>query len=204
MYECYYTSFAGMAFGWTQTFPAFVTLTLSIFGAVTSEIAFLIFGLYLHFAQYELWPFQSYFKSVRPNPICQLYHSYAFPNVESFYVAAIISAFVTYGYLWDKAYGVIAWLILDILAALPLVLIFFSYSRWWELFVSMALGVFFSTVFVIVLKSYICPLLPYLLNTTPCTWLGYTDTYLMNKIQRIEFEKCRNATNAVRLSSSLG
>lgn len=190
---------AGQAFGWTQVFPGTVTLFLSVAGFVTEQFLWPFLGLYLHGAQLVLWIFQVYFNSVRPNPVCQLYHAYAFPSVPAFYVAAVIAGFVTYAYMWDVYLSWIPWLVFYLLAAFPAIMVWFQYNRWWEVLFSMGLGAAMTVVFIIVTRLYICPTLPYLLNDIPCSWLGYKDLYLMDKKQLEECRKCQNAINAVRL-----
>lgn len=194
MSGCYYATWAGAAFGWTQVFPSIVTLMLSAVGLLTSQIMFLFFGLYLHAMQYELWVFQSYFQSQRPNPVCQLYHAYAFPSIEAYYAGAVVTAFIMYGYMWDIPHGVIAWLFFYVIAAFPLIMVWFGYNVWWEVLLSLGMGVVFTALFVIVLKLYISPAMPYILNEIPATWLGYKDTYLMDEDLQVE---CQNVTNVV-------
>jgi len=165
---------------------------LSILTLLTSQIIFVFFGFYLQGMQMFLWEFQSYFESQRPNPVCQLYHTYAFPSIEGYYVAALVTFIILYGYYWDYAHSWMVWLVLYFVAFIPpLLLVWFSYNRWWELVFSMLAGIGFTLVFVITLKLYITPILPYLMNSKLSWWLNYQDTYLMCEKDRKSFKKCR-------------
>jgi len=183
---------AGQAFAWTQVLPTLISLNLSLMSLVTSQIMFFFFGLYLQGMQLILWIFQSYFQYLRPNPICQVYHSYAFPNIEMFYALALVTFVIAYGFYWDYAHSWLVWLFLYIVAfAPPIILVWFSYSLWWEVVFSGLLGVGFTWIFVLTLKLYIAPILPYLLNSNLAWWLGYVDTYLMCKTDQKTFSECR-------------
>jgi len=195
MTGCYYTSLSGIVFGWTQVIPTAVTSILSIFGLVTGEIIAPFCGLYLHASSMLLWIFQTYMQRVRPNPVCQLYQSLAFPSIVAYYVASVLTFIIVYAYLWNRYLSWFKWLILYALAALPLILISVGYNYPGEVGISMLVGVIVTAIFVIVLKVYISPALPYLLNAFPFTVLKYKDTYLMCEKERVLYNKCRLLLN---------
>jgi hypothetical protein len=200
MVGCYYATFWGQAFGWTQIFPSLVTLFFTFMRSVTHEIIFLFFGLYLWAAQFVIWVFQNYFESVRPNPVCQLYHSYAFPSVEAYYAAALAAFIVTYAYLWDRYLDWMAWSFIYVLFAFPAIMVYFGYNLWWEVLFSMAIGAGVTVVFTTVFRFYICPIMPFIVNEFPATWLGLQDTYLMTENER----ECESVINAVHSSARVG
>ena len=200
MAGCYYGSFVGIAFGWTQVIPTTVTTILSVMGFATQQVIFPLYGLYLHGTSLVLWIFQTYLQQVRANPVCQLYQTLAFPSTVSYYIASVITFIVLYAYLWDVYISWFKWLLLYALAVMPIILVWVGYNSVVEILISMLIGVIFTSMFVIVLKLYISPLLPFLLNAFPFTYLGYVDSYLMNGKQIVECNRCRISlnTNVVR------
>lgn len=191
---CYYASLGGQVFGLSQIVPTFMTLCLTVMGLATHQIMFPLFGIYLDGAQMVLWIFQSYFQAVRPNPICQLYNTYAFPSITMYYVASLITFVFVYGYFWDVAHSWVIWLIFYLVGfGLPLILVHYSFNRVWEVLFSVAFGIVFTSVFVIVLKFYICPVLPFILSDFPSTWMGYRDEFLMSPEQKQRFKQCAAA-----------
>lgn len=176
MIGCYYVSYMGMAFGWTQMVPVVVTFFLSLLTAATGEIIYFIFGLYLYVPQYIVWVFQYYFQSVRPDPVCQLYHTWAFPSTEAMYIGAIIGFFVAYSYGWNKEQSWMVWLMIYLFGlAPPFILVYVQYNRWWEVAFSMGFGFLSSVLFALVLNYFIVPDMAYLETHFPFKTFGYRD-----------------------------
>ena len=198
---CYYTSIAGQVFGWTQILPTLITSALSILSFVNSEIIFVFLGLYLHVVQLLLWVFQVYFEQMRVDPICQQYQTYAFPSIPSFYAAALITSVTVYAYYWKVVHGWLTWLRLYIILSLRFVFVWVSYNRPSEVLFSMTIGVKFTTVWVIVLRLFIAPTLPYLLNSFPCSLFGYTDRFIMKECEQTDYVSCKAALNTIVLTT---
>jgi hypothetical protein len=176
---CYYLSISGQAFGWTQMVPTIVTLMLSAITAVSGEIVFFLFALYLYIPQYIVWVFQYYFQQVRPDPICQLYHTYAFPSTESMYIGAILGAFVSFAATWQVYHSWFVWLCLYLFALVPpLVLVYTQYNQWWEVLFSMVFGGFAGVMFTAVMRNFFRPKAAYLRVHFPFYTMGYQDTIL--------------------------
>ena len=176
---CYYTTLWGEAFGWTQLLPTVVSLMLSFTSLFKPEVTFLFLGLYLHAWQLGLWSIQLYIHQDRPNPICQEYHSYAFPSIEAFYVAALVVTLVGYSVVYGYRHPIGAWLLLVFaFVAPPATLVFFAYNTVAEVLVSMGIGIVAAVIFVIAVAIYIRPATPYIINSWPLTWLGYTDSWI--------------------------
>ena len=190
---CHYVDLFGEAFGWTQMVPTLITLFLSGFSFVTSEFIFLFYGLFLHFSQLILWTIQYYFKQMRPNPVCQQYHSYAYPSIEVFYAISLITAVVVYSYHWKIVHSWFVWLMMYIFfIGVPFILVFMHYNTPGEVFISALIAIIMTGIFMTVVHVYMRETLPYILTEFPCAWLGYKDTYIMDKECREEYIKCKN------------
>lgn len=205
---CYFASYVGQVFGWTQMLPVLITLTLTVLGIISHQFIWAVYGGFLYITQLLLWILQLYYKQMRPDPICQLYHSYAYPSMSGYYSASLVTFAVAYAYYWNVVQPWFVWLILYLLAAVPpIVVVFLSYNGIWEVVFSMAFGVVFTTLFVISLKLYISPTLPYILSEFPCSTLGYVDTYLMCASDLKKYTKCKDvikSIDAARLSNNHG
>jgi len=202
MNGCYYASLMGEVFGLTQLIPTIVTYFLTATSFFFRGFFILwIYGFYLHAVQLLLWVIQVYLEQVRPDPTCQIYQSFAFPSIAAFYVASIFTFFALYSYYWYVEQSWLVWFLSYIvLAGVPVILVANSYNHPWEVAVSMFFGIAFTWIYVIVLRLYICPTLPFLLNEFPCSTLGYTDTFLMSEEENLECIRCHAAlnTNVVR------
>jgi hypothetical protein len=126
---------------------------------------------------------------VMPDPVCQLYHSYAFPSITAFYVAVVFVVFVVVSWIWKYSHDWFVYLVAYlVLIVPPFVLVFMGYNRWWEIVYSLAIGVVTALVFIYCFKTFLVPVLPYLMNQFPLYHLGYKDTFLMDNSQQEEFE----------------
>lgn len=180
MIGCYYLSYMGMAFGWTQMVPIILTLCLTVLTAATSEPVYFMFGLYLWVPQYIVWVFQYYFQSIRPDPVCQLYQTWAFPSTEAMYIGAIIGFFVCFSYGWNKAQSWMVWLMIYLFGIVPpFILVYVQYNRWWEVAFSMGFGFLSSVLFAVVLRYVIRPNMVYLQAHFPFATFGYEDGHLI-------------------------
>lgn len=179
--------YEGIAFGWTQAVPWIVTLVCIVLTMATHQPLYFIYSTFLYIPQINLWAFQSYFQMSMPDPICQVYHSWAFPSIPAFYVGNAVAVFVAVSLLWEIDHSWIAWVTMYLIGICPpLVLIWFSYNRWWEIAFSMGFGIGVGVFFAYVLKYYITPVLPFLQHHFPLYHFGYIDTILMNDEQKME------------------
>jgi len=146
---------------------------------VTHESIFAIFGFYLWIPQFVIWNFQYYFQSIRPNPICQTYHTFAFPSNEAFYTFAIVGAFFTYAWYVPSEQSWVSWLLLYITATIiSLVLIYIEYNRWWEILFTAAFGYLCGAAFIIMCKYFIKPKIRYLNFCFPFELFEYRSEYI--------------------------
>lgn len=176
MLGCYYFSLLGQAFGWTQLVPGIVGLVLFVVTAATHEMVYVFFGLFLYAPQFMVWIFQWFFQMIRPDPICQLYHTWAFPSMESMYVGAIVGFFITYAICKEIDHSWITWLAIYIFTIFPLVILFYSgYNRWWELLFSLGFGLVSSILFALVYEYFIQPRMAYLRCHFPFSFFEYVD-----------------------------
>lgn len=185
----------GQVFGWTLILPSFITSTLSVMSFVTSELIWVFLGLYLHAMQLLIWVVQTYLESMRVNPICQQYQTYAFPSIVAYYAISLATFVILYAYFWGVAHSVLAWIVLyGLIFVPPLALVGASYNTTSEVLISMIIGIAATTAFVVVLRVYIKPTLPYLVNDFPCSLLGYVDTYITDcDAEREECKRCAEA-----------
>ena len=179
---CYYVSVGASVFGWTRAVPLLVGLCCTVLTIATGQALYFMFALYLYIPQWIVFCFQYYFQYVRPDPICQLYQTWAFPSMEAMYVGAIVGALFTYAYFWPVSHGWISWLFFFLFAIVPpALLIYYEYNRWWEIAFSLGFGFLSSLAFVVVLKFFIKPKMPYLKLHFPFYLMGYTDEMISSK-----------------------
>jgi len=181
---CYYVSLLGHTWAWTHILPTLITMSLSVASLRLHGYEWFptIYGLYLHVWQFILWVFQAHWQIMRPHPQCAEIHTFAFPSQEAFYAVSLAAYILTYSYMWNIPLAIFTWLfIYCIVIVPPVVLVFLQYNRPWEIVVSMILGIVATVPFVLVIRIYIKPLIPYLLNQAPWCWFGYVDTYCCDK-----------------------
>jgi hypothetical protein len=171
---CFYISIGAKAFGITMLIPFIVTPILFVMNAWTGDQFFFWLGLYTYLPLYIVWAFQRYFMYIRPDPVCQLYQTLAFPTFESMYIGGIIGLFIVYAYVYKSDQSWIVWLTVYLLGlGVPVVLVYMSYNVWWEVFFSMCFGFISALLFVYLYDWFIYPLSPYLMNHFPLWHLGY-------------------------------
>lgn len=181
---CFYVSALGHTWAWTHILPTLITLSLTVVSLRLHGYEWFptIYGMYLHYCQLLLWALQLLWKSMRPHPYCAEIHTYSFPSQEAFFVASLATYLIVYSYVWRIPMAIFTWLfIICIVVFPPIVLVFFQYNRPMEIVWSMVLGIGSTVPFVLIIRYYIKPWLPYLLNQPPWCWLSYIDTYICNK-----------------------
>lgn len=182
---CYYLGYRGWAFGWTQMVPWVVTIVCTVLTMATHQPIYFIFSTFLYIPQITLWAFQAYFQMSMPDPICQVYHAWAFPSIPAFYVGICVVTFFAICYLWQIDHSWIVWLTLIAIAfGPPLTLIWFSYNRWWEVLFSFGFGAVIGLGFAYLMYYYVTPVMPYLQHHFPLYHFGYIDTICMNDKQK--------------------
>ena len=197
---CVYVSVMGQAFGWTQVMPTMIALTLKVVAMIMHQTIFVALGLYLYIGQMPLWAVQSYMQTERPNPLCQAYHTYAFPNIEMYYLASIVTFVVVYSLVWNVEQSWFMWLTFYVMFVVPPgILVFYSYNTWFEVLASLLIGVAMMLIFIGLMYVYIKPSLCYILNIFPCRWLGYTDTWLATAEEQLRCSQIRSDLDAVDL-----
>lgn len=179
---CYYISVNGWAFGWTQSVPLLFDLVSTVLTAATSETLYLIFAFYLYIPQYIVWVMQRYFQYVRPDPICQLYHTWAFPSMECMYIGAIFGAYCAYAYYWTPLISFLTWDLMFACVILPpVILIYTSYNYWWEIAFSLGFGLLSGILFVVIMRLFVKPDMAYLRLHFPFRTMGYIDSLVHHK-----------------------
>ena len=188
---CYYISVWGTAFGWTQMVPVFVTLVSFAITAATGEAFYALFGLYLWIPQWFVWVFQFYLQWARPNPICQTYHTWAFPSTESMYIGAILGAFFAFAYHWSHrvthSWMTFFWFYLLGIVP-PFILIYIQYNVWWEVTISWVFGFATGVAFSIIMRIFIRPAMPYLELHSMFWIFGYKDSIMRKKPHNVRDE----------------
>ena len=196
---CFYVTVYGSALAWTQVLPTLVSLSLTVLTWFDCQVLFMYLGVYLHAFQLLLWSVQLTLKIDRPDPICQEYHTYSFPSVESFYVGALVTFIIGYSVFWQVKRPVTLWLfIFCFFVVPPTVLVFFNFNLWYEVVISLGIGVIASFLLIIFLWVYIQENSPYYLNIFPLNWLGYKDDYLFGCHYSKEMLRIRKDIAAAR------
>jgi hypothetical protein len=178
---CSYITIGAEAFGATQLVPAAVTLCLFAISCVSNKPLWFFLGLYLYPAQWFIWVFQHYFQQIRPDPICQVYQTFAFPSLESFYIGGLLGIFIIYTVHHKIPQPWVVWLVMYVVGiVVPIILVYTLFNTWWEVLFSMGIGFLASALFVYVWEWFLFPHLDYLKNGFPLWNLGYTDSTEFN------------------------
>jgi hypothetical protein len=193
---CFYDgSINALVLEYALFIPTAVTLILTAVSISPwgKQWLFFSFGMYLHAWQWIIWTMQSAFRIVRPHPYCTQYRMAVFPSPMAFYVAAMITLAVSYSIFWKVPMSPFSWIIMYTLVFIPpSLLVWFGINIWWEVAYSMILGMVASLLFVSVAWMYITPLLKYMLNQAPWSWLCPVDNYcLLEEEQRDEVLKVK-------------
>ncbi len=188
MLGCYYLSLSGWAFGYTQLIPMFFMVVMAVVKMLTYNCIWFIYGLWLYLPQFILWVFQRYFQYVRPDPICSLYQSFAFPSIEAFYIGIIVGLFVVWTIVYEVDQSWFVWVCVYTFGLVfPGILIFTTYNVWWETMFSALFGFFISWMFVIVVKQFMQPYINYLLHAFPLWHFGYHSEWMdIDEFKRID------------------
>lgn len=195
---CYYVSAFGLAFGWTQSISTAFSLFLSVITLITHEPLFFFYGWYLQGAQMVLWSIQLVLRVDRIDPICAQYHTYAFPSVESYYVASAVTFAIAYSFIKEYNHSVIMWLVFEFCFVVPAVtLVWFQYNLWWEVAISMALGIVVTLIFIAYLFLYIEPSLGCLQLVFPLQWLGYRDSLILSEKEQQQCTEMKRSLQRV-------
>lgn len=167
----------GILFIYTQAFPLFIAAGLAGVTALTGWQFFAWLGLYLYVSQFFVWPFQAAFNRGRNPMLCPIGQSqYAFPSVEMFYAASILTLVLFYVIFYRGRPGVLSWLSLTLLLlGGPFVLLFFEFNVWWEVLFSALLGVVFTGFFMVMVWLFLGPAIPYLEVIPPFSTFSYND-----------------------------
>lgn len=167
----------GILFIYTQAFPWFVAAAFMGVTAITGWSFFTFLGLYMAIAQYFLWPFQAAFNRGRNPLLCPVGQSqYAFPSVEAFYVASLLTLVLFYVIAYRGRPGILSWASLFLLTiAAPFVLLFFEFNVWWEVLISALFGVVFTGGFMVLMWLFWGPAIPYLETIPPFATFSYND-----------------------------
>lgn len=136
--------------------------------------------------QFLVWTGQLLFQDLRYDPWCRNQIVYAFPNMEIIYTWALGFVFILHNWVWKFKISYFRWFILSVWMIGPVsIIVITDHLIWWEILISITLGIFYSIVYIFVFKNHICPLLPYILTTWPVKWLGIKDLgECLNKYQR--------------------
>lgn len=174
MSGCYYISLSGQAFGYTQLIPLFFITVMFFIKMVTRNWIWVIFGFWLYLPQYIMWLFQRYFQYVRPDPICAVYQSFAFPSIESFYIGVAVGLFVVYTFMHEIEQSWFAWTLVFVACIVfPVILLMNEFNVWWEVLFSIMFGFVCSWIFVLIYEYFIVPRSKYLTCFFPFWHFGY-------------------------------
>jgi len=189
MSECYFFAYRGFSFTAAEAVAGVITLFLAVVSSLTGESIYFLFGIYLYAPQFVCWCVQNYFRLLRPS-VCAVYMTYAFPELNSMYVGAILGAFVGYIYFWKRVvYSWISWLMLYLGAIVPAFLfIFLSWATWWEVLISLIIGFIAGLLFALVTRFFVRPNMKYLRWHVPFSLFGYKDT-IINRQNKEEIQK---------------
>lgn len=177
--------------------PWFVTLVLFVLsinadhkGYWKKNFFLVLYGFYLHFWQFGLAVFQVVFNAQRMDPFTD--HIYAMPlfSQEGFYLAALVTLFIMYSFLWRQAISPLWWVFVWIFViGPPALLVFFGYAMWWEVLFGMGMGIISTAAYVLVFWIYLLDSVPYLITQRPWTWMGCNGCWCLT-LEQQKFARC--------------
>ncbi|MBX9636410.1 MAG: hypothetical protein K2Q45_02525 [Nitrosomonas sp.] len=174
-------------FSYVLQIPFFATLILSAaaiqkdkYGRWGKEFTLVAFSAWLFFWWLFLTLVQVVLNMTREDPFHPGEIYYGFPSSVGFYVGAGVAFIIEYTFLWNVLFSRMYWFLLYLVVIIPsITLCWFQFNSWQEVAVSLGGGALVTTLFVVALYYVVVPLLPILLNTTPCTWCSCVDTWLL-------------------------
>jgi hypothetical protein len=148
-YTAYYTS---TAIGLVAYIPWIVSGVLWVWYMYSGDGAFSLLSYHIFLTSLPLYPAQFYFNDLRVDPFCDVFTHYAFPNGEIACMASVV-VFVIFFRFWYKVpVSGLQWFVLVVLVAiLPLVHINMAQLALWKAVVSALYGIVMAAVF--------CPIL---------------------------------------------
>ena len=180
---CMFTSSGfPMAIAWAHRVPFLISGSLSLSGAITHEIIFPLLGSYLFLIHYGVvYPMQHYFNVLNSDPYCPDDITWAFPNVEAFFVSSLVTFVILYALLWKHPQTWFRWGGLTVIFLIPpAILVWLNNNRLLHVALTIAVGILTTTGFTLWLFSF-RETLPFVLNLPPVMYFGYVDTYLMTE-----------------------
>jgi hypothetical protein len=159
----------------------------------------MFFGLFLWLAQaFILWPLQIYVNTMRPPPFQE---QYAFPSIEGFYVAALVTVIIVRHALWGWRIGKSMWLMcIFSVASVSIILAFFRLNVWWQVLMSMILGADVAFIYIWLEWLFMRHAIVSLQFFPPLSWLGFdTNMTWCASDPRLLYELYQNRQMARRL-----
>jgi hypothetical protein len=144
------------------------------------------FGLYLTAWQFILYILQYTLAAPRASPYDPTGTAifYGYPSEVGFYTAVLVTFVFEFTFARNIAFSFTYWSALFATAVfVPGFLIWCGFNTWQETLLSVGLGVFSVTLYILVVWIYIIDDLPILLNSSPWAWSGTIDTWLRSDIQ---------------------
>lgn len=184
--SCVYPSVAAQLFGWTLLLPWIIPIFVFAAGITKrngkwgNQIMMVWFGKWLLVVQLILYIFQVRFNLQRPDPYCPEILTFAYPSTAGFYVASGVTYIVGFSFLWNVVLSWVYWVtVLCLFALVPSVLVWFVYNTWYEVLMSVLVGIITTLAFLLWVRFYLLDMVPFLLQQAPWTWLSCTDTQIM-------------------------
>ena len=148
--SCYYVTWAGQALGATHFLPFIITGFTKVVSFFYHEPLFFFYGLFWFAMQGVLWLAQHYFQIVRPDPFCSIYHTYAYPSSEIYYIFAAVTAIMTWTMYFKVQQSIQVWVIVYLVVFIPAGLLwFFQMNRWWEILWTALLSIVSNVIFTL-------------------------------------------------------
>ena len=191
--DCVYSSYGAQIYGWTHLIPWIVPLALSAASITRTrygkqhwgkQIMIVLYSLWITVVQLMLYIVQSYFNEYRSDPYCPDMKSLAYPSLEAFYTASLVTYIIAFTYFWDIVLPWTYWSLLFVFMVVPPgILVWFAYNLWYEVLVSSLIGIATTLYFVVLVRFILLDDIPIMLHQRPWTWFACVDTYLMDEEQ---------------------
>lgn len=173
---CWFESETEALISMVYLVPTVVSFGVSVVGWVTSEVFFVLYGLFLLFMHFILLAIGAHVsgRTMIPDPLCPEHLIPGFPAQAAFYIASLATLVFLYALTRRHAPGILPTVGLPILfLAVPGTLIWFGFNTVLDTVFSLLAGCVATFLFFWIVQLHAAPVLGTALTQAPFSWLGY-------------------------------
>lgn len=165
--------------------PYLISGMLTVIGAIFGVFTLACYGAFLFFWNTILTAIQAGLNEPYPDPMCPGHVMPGPPCIVAFYVSSVATWVICYYLLkWKRPGAMYVPFMIAFFFLPPLILIWFGYFGFWDVFVMVVTGVVTTLIFFWFMLGYILPDLEYIIGNSVIRWFEYGDIIYMTKKQR--------------------